>query len=830
MSRLSDPAVCPDCRGQVSPDAVCTACGLALTGPLATRLWRAMLTADDLVEQLRRQPVTSAVPQASTPVSTPVPAPVADTSPNFPPMPQSAGAQPAPPARSGLSGRAVPVILLGLGGLFVFVAVSLFLAVTWEVLPLAVKAALMLGFTAAVGGTAAQLARKGLRGSAEALWALVAALLMLDLSAAYTSGLFGLDHLSTRSVLTLAGGLLVVLGGGVALWAQGTRIGRCVAAECTLVAGVLLLTAVQGWSTTGVDGLREAIAVPVLVGLGVVLRHRLRDASYAVTGIGVVTWVLLAANGVSRGIEAETRAAFWTGFDGWPLLVAAGYAALVASVRTLAPEVRAIAAGSTLLGLSLLVLLPGEWTTREVLLLAAVVLALAAVTRFTSVPWATAASVLGGTVAAGAAAATVLIPAGLALDFVDRHEAWSTGPDALFPTVDDPSAWTLAALVLASLALVAAVVRRDVEQRRMLPAVGPVMLALAAAVGVAGAGQPLWVVVAALGAVTVVGVVAALVQPGHSQVVCLMLGAEALALSLAVASRSDLVLAVLASVLAVLAVAATALRREVAPAVVLLVALAVDAWAHVADADILTRSDLQTAVACLFLLAASYVIPVGVPRTLTESAAGMVAVVALALTADDAAHVAATLTVVGTAVALLAVLRHDRVHLGWVGSVVLTAGTLVRLDLPTSIGAEVYTLPAAALLIASGVHRLLREPGTGTWTVLGSGLTLALVPSLLISLPEPTSLRALLVGTGAAVALVVGMQRRWQAPFLVGAAVLGVLALRFLLPLAQDVLANPLGAWMLFGSAGAACLAAGILWEQSLRNLRLASRYVVALR
>ena len=107
------------------------------------------------------------------------------------------------------------------------------------------------------------------------------------------------------------------------------------AAECTLVAGVLLVTAVQGWSTTGVDGLREAIAVPVLVGLGLVLRDRLRDASYAVTGIGVLTWVLLAANGVSRGLEAETRAEFWTGFDGWPLLVAAVYAALVASVRTL---------------------------------------------------------------------------------------------------------------------------------------------------------------------------------------------------------------------------------------------------------------------------------------------------------------------------------------------------------------------------------------------------------------------------------------------------------------------------------------------------------------
>ncbi len=226
MSRLSDPTVCPDCRGQVSPDAVCTACGLALTGPLATRLWRAMLTADDLVEQLRRQPVASRGAAGLDPGS--------DTGPgarrgHLAALPADATvgglAQPAPPARSGLSGRAVPVILLGLGGLFVFVAVSLFLAVTWEVLPLAVKAALMLGFTAAVGGTAAHLSRKGLRGSAEALWALVAALLMLDLRAGYASGLFGLDQLSTRSALTLAGGLLVALGAGVALWAQGTRIG-----------------------------------------------------------------------------------------------------------------------------------------------------------------------------------------------------------------------------------------------------------------------------------------------------------------------------------------------------------------------------------------------------------------------------------------------------------------------------------------------------------------------------------------------------------------------------------------------------------------------------
>ncbi len=833
MSRLSDPTTCPDCRGRVSADAVCTTCGLSLTGPLATQLWRTMLTADDLVEQLRRQRVATTAPQVADRVLVPVgqsggrggehtSAPI--------PQPFPTAVQSAPAARSGLSGRAVPVILLGLGGLFVFVAVSLFLAVTWEVLPLAVKAALMLGFTGAVAATALHLSRKGLRGSAEALWALVAALLMLDLRAGYTSGLLGLDQLSARSAVTLAGGLLVALGTGVALGVRRTRIARCVAAEITLVSGVLLVTATQAWTSEGRHGLADAVAVPVLAGVALLLRDRLREAAYAVAGIAVLTWVLLAAIGVEQGLVADGRTEFWTAFDGWPLLLAAAYAAVVASVRTFEPEVRAVAAGSTLVGLALLALLPPEWSTREVLVVAAVILALAVVVRLTPAPWSVAATALGGLGAAVTVLATVLVPAGSALAFADEHEAWTTVPDLRFPTVADPSLWTLPALVVASLALVTQAVRRDRSRVTSLVSVGAVVLVLAGAAGVAGAGQPLWLVVAALGTVAFVGVVAAHVQAGPSAPLNLLLASGATALALTVASRSDLVLAVLASALAGLAVLATVVRREAAPVVVLLTALAVDAWAHVGDADRYLQGDLLTAVGCAFLLAASYAVRDRVARVGTEAAAGLVAVAALVLVDADPAHLAGTLTVVGTAVALLAVVRRDRVHLGWVGTAVLTLGTLVRLENPVSLGAEVYTLPAAALLLGAGVLRLLREPGTGTWTVLGSGLTLALVPSLLIALPEPTSLRALLVGTGAAVALVVGMERRWQAPFLAGAAVLSVLALRFLLPLAQQILANPLGAWMLFGSVGAACLAAGILWEQSLRNLRLASRYVVALR
>jgi hypothetical protein len=342
-----------------------------------------------------------------------------------------------------------------------------------------------------------------------------------------------------------------------------------------------------------------------------------------------------------------------------------------------------------------------------------------------------------------------------------------------------------------------------------------------------------------LAGAAVVGLVAGTGHTGSGAVTSLVLGLESALLALVVASTSDLVLAVLAMGLAGVAVTGFALvrgpgteavRSVAAPATVLLTAVAAGSWAHVLDATVAAESDVLTAVAIGFLLAASYVVREPVARVGTEVAAGLVGAAAVAVTTDHPSQLAMTVTLLGSAVALLSVVRRDRVHLGWLGGAVLTVGTLVRLDTGSSLGAEVNTLPAAALLIAAGCYRLLREPALGTWTVLGSGLTLALTPSLLIALPDPTSLRAFLVGLGAAVALVVGIERRWQAPFLVGTAVLAVIALRFLLPLARSILADPLGAWILFGTVGAACLAAGILWEQSLRNLRIASRFVVALR
>ena len=93
---------------------------------------------------------------------------------------------------------------------------------------------------------------------------------------------------------------------------------------------------------------------------------------------------------------------------------------------------------------------------------------------------------------------------------------------------------------------------------------------------------------------------------------------------------------------------------------------------------------------------------------------------------------------------------------------------------------ELYTLPAAALLVAAGAWRLRTDRETSSFTMLGSGLTLALLPSLLLALDEPVSLRGALVGAAAVLVLAAGVQQRLAAPFVLGAVSTGVLALRHL--------------------------------------------------
>jgi hypothetical protein len=100
-------------------------------------------------------------------------------------------------------------------------------------------------------------------------------------------------------------------------------------------------------------------------------------------------------------------------------------------------------------------------------------------------------------------------------------------------------------------------------------------------------------------------------------------------------------------------------------------------------------------------------------------------------------------------------------------------------------------------------------------------LTLAVVPSLLVAVTGDDVLRLLLVVLVGMALLVLGVARALQAPVLLGALTLGIVALVQGSPFLAYV-----PAWVLLASAGAALLTIGVLWESALARGRQLGRWV----
>jgi hypothetical protein len=204
---------------------------------------------------------------------------------------------------------------------------------------------------------------------------------------------------------------------------------------------------------------------------------------------------------------------------------------------------------------------------------------------------------------------------------------------------------------------------------------------------------------------------------------------------------------------------------------------------------------------------------------------GLVGVL-LAGTGAEATWAAVYLTVSGAAVTALALLRSDRRGFAWLGGALLALASWVRLwDLGVR-EPEPYTLPTALVLLALGVWHLRREPRASTMTALGAGLSLALVPSLLWVLADPTGPRALLLGLGCLGLVVGGVRLRWTAPLLLGALVGGLEVVRLAAPYIGDTVPR----WVLIGAAGAVLILMGVTWERRLQEARRALGFVRGLR
>jgi hypothetical protein len=795
-TRYADPERCPDCRRPIAPRSVrCDTCGLPLLGPVAARLFQTLATADDLLVELR----ASAMPAPPVAAPTPVLAPTT-----------------ARPSR--LRATSVPQVLLGLGALCVLVAAVVFLAVAWSVMGVGGRTVTLLVLTALSGGLGWWLGRRGLRAGAESLCVVSLGLLALDVFGAENAGWFG--DLDAEVFLVVLGGALAHAGTALTLAVRRTEVGDLVGAQVVTGLGVAL----AAFGLSDVDqGASDAdlLVTVVLVLLAAEGLRRLRLGVAAVFSFVVagLSWLVLLAVGAARVAEHATFRELWLGLHAWPALAAAALAVGVALVRRL-PEtarVAGVAVGAAVtVGVVVAPAVLGEGPTVATMTALAVLVPAGLVAWFVPRPWGLAAVVTQ----AAAAAGVTLTGAWLASEGLLRLRDVVDGVPVAALTAPAPAAWLLPLCAAALVGTVASLHRPAAEPRACAGVMAAAVVLTAALYA-----PPAWLLVA-LALAAGLGFLAwwflgrSLVELG------LAAGFLLAGLALAGPSEVTLVVALALVLLAALAVHLDdhGLVGDVAGAAVA-VSLAALTFAVGALAD---APDTWVALVALLLLAA--VGATGRPGLEVGAAAAAVpaafAGLAVASSEQLSTWAAVYLTVAGVAVTAVAIARPSRRLAAWPGGLLLAAATWVRLlDLGVR-EPEAYTLPSALALLAVGLWHLRRRPDATTVAMLGPGLTLALAPSLIWSLADPSGLRALLLGLAALGLVLVGARLRWTAPVVWGAVTGALLVVRLAAPYIGDAVPR----WVLIGAAGALLIATGVTWERRLHEARQLRAYVRGLR
>ncbi len=820
--RFADPSVCPSCAAPISGRSICTKCGFDLTSHTARELWQTLLHADALLERARSAgATTSSSPEPAVQVAS---------------LPK-ASALPKPPVPRKMSTGSV---LLGLGALFILVAGIIFISVSWGSLGVTGRALVLLAFTAVIGLLAAWISRRGLRASAEALWAVFLGLVTVDWFAAWDQGLFGLDGLSPVAAAAGWSAVMFAVGSYVVHWAR-PRIDAQLAAPM-IVAGAAPWV---GGAAIGVELFDEANWTPfwaavvatafvvVFLLVAMRLRHQLTSILLAIAGAVGIVFMAIAA--LVEAVENSTAEQLFAERHGLPLLVAV---LITIAVSVIERRAALVAATIALLGLVTLIVLPveSEHGDRGAMIVVAGLVVAGGLALRREDPWSAGARIGTGLLGAGLAVAalpwlaTVGSMVGESLDSLDGLRTFWSRPSMI---EEGSGPWWLAAIVFGALAVSVVLVRwwpeAEPVSTRLAPAA--MVIALVGAMVSLAAGEVAFTV-AALAAI-VMG--AALSEaPPRDNLAWSLVGPAVVALApvLSLPSRSAtlVVWIVAAAVLGIIVIRSKdTWRRE-------LTAFAAAGWGLGAVGIATELADQPDRYIALSLVMAAGVglavasVPMRsvVGRRGVEAATVLVAAIGIDIaTVGDVSlgWLAAIWTVLGAAVSLISLFAPDRPYFRWIGFGALGFAYVLRLVASDVETVEAYTLPFGAVLLLAGLWWMRGRAEVTTVRALGSGLLLALLPSLPLALDEPTELRALLLGVGAFVALATGAAKKWKAPFVIGAVILLLLVLVNVGPLA---LALP--RWVLIASAGALLLGAGVTWEDRVRDGRAVATYVASMR
>lgn len=841
----ADPLHCPGCGAPATGSQRCLRCGVELRGERALRLLSLLSEADRVLAQMQAEAATV---RARTPA---------------PPMPRPGPAYGtwAPPAAAPPVARArtrwsVGGTLLALGALCLVIAGFVFVAVGWGSLGLTGRTLVLVGLTVAVGTCAAWVTTRHLRASAEALWTVCGLLAAVDVGAGRSAGVLGLDAIDGDVLILVFSAALAIASLAVAL---GVRrwITRLVTAEVGIVIGLLTGT-VAALVVLPIDlrwTLTAAVAGLVLATLGLA-RLRLPVAAWAVgtcaaAAVPGTALVLMTAVVVTDGVAGR-----WKHGDAPALLVFAAVVAALAVLvvrvldrrgnATAATAVRGAAGFVVTVSLAVVALL-GPGGDLEIVTLTWVVVPLAVAAVGASLPssgWRL------GVRAALAVAALPLVGALVATagaTVLATVESWLPGWEddvaVRFSSDWNDPVW-LVALSWCGAAAVALVVRwwrveapvATVVALRRASVVAAVLLGTAGAV-VVGVLLDAPVLVVSLAAVLYTGAACAVwLVRGSGDLAVAAASAAPLAafagvlLPLSSAPASATTWAVAAAVAALVAVgAASAARTEVVTlaggAAAGVGVLAVLAFVDVSGAGLRVGALVAAGLAVALLAVASAPHLPSALRLPWEVVAAATACVSLAeALGTSLGWFSLCLTVLGVAASAVGFLRRDRRPYAVVGSVLLATAYVTRLAASDIDVVEAYTLPFGLVLLGAGTVRMRREP-SATSTVLLPGLGLAVLPSLPGAVADPVSSRGLLLAAVGVALLGVGALVRTKSPFVVGAVLTTVLAVRWAGPLVGDM-----PRWLPLGVVGLALVLAGATWEARVRDARAVVAYVRTLR
>lgn len=823
MFTYADQRACPGCRGPLALSASsCPACRLDLTGPAPRRLFETLALADRLVAAMYAgAPAPSLTSSAPSPASSSVPT-VAPAGPVDEPA-RADRPMPASYVPHGLSAASVPRILLGLGALCLVVAAIVFLAVAWASLGVGGRTGVLGALTVVAGGLTAWLACRDLRAGSEALASVTLGLLALDLGGAWQAGWLG--ELGEDPFLVVAGATLALAAAAAGRATAATPVGALVSAQ--VIGALAVLAASLGLpDTLGAGDTAAVLGALLLCGAGVALGHVLGLRVMAVgASMGVVGWWLaLVAVGAGR-LEPLTGAHVWRELAAWPLLVATALVALVAVPRRLPQDVRIAAAALAVLLTTVVVTAVSfdDSATRLALVGLCVVAAYAVLATRLGGAWRWVCAAPSVIAAAGLATSAALLT-GPTLVMLLLQEPWSMGALDRLDGLDGPWSWPLLlpAGVAGTAVAMGTVLRCAGGRPRsvVVPGVAATLCALALVPATYGA--PLVAAVAVLLVASgVLAVAGAVLVRGDVVALGVLMVLVALGAALASDWVTAMTLVVLSGVAVALEVVSPRTWRDVGAALAPLTGAGlIWTFGHLAGVDPALRP-----LPVLVVLGAAVLL---LPRASREVAAAVGAAVVVAASVAtsgpaDEVWLAVHLTVAGVVATLSSLVNADRRHLAWVGLGLLTLAQWVRLEQLGVGTVEAYTLPLALVLVVVGVVTL-RRGDDSSMRALAPGLTLALVPSLLLVLVEPVGTRAVLLGLACLLLVVVGVTQRWGAPLVAGAVAGALVVLR------QGTLAEVLPQWVIIGLVGIVLTVLGVTWEQRLRELRRASAYVRALR